>query len=251
MSDLDALLALQDLDSARDQVRHRRAHLPERAELATIDRQAAQLDTTIRTVTTARDEIAVRQAAIEAELAATEERAASVNRRLYGGEVSASRELQALAADVDSLKARASGLEDQVLELMEQREPLDAALTDGTAQRAALDERRQTTIGALAQSEVAVDEELARLDRRREESAQAVPADALATYERLRTRLDGVAVARLVGNHCDGCHLSLPSMELDRIRHLPPDEVVTCEQCGRILVRAAAPAKGGDSEGSS
>jgi predicted nucleic acid-binding Zn-ribbon protein len=45
-----------------------------------------------------------------------------------------------------------------------------------------------------------------------------------------------VAVARLVGNHCDGCHLTLPAMELDRIRHLPEDELVTCEQCGRILV---------------
>ena len=50
-------------------------------------------------------------------------------------------------------------------------------------------------------------------------------------------RFDGVAVARLVGSHCDGCHLTLPAMELDRIRHLPEGELVTCEQCGRILVR--------------
>ncbi|HEY3810738.1 MAG TPA: C4-type zinc ribbon domain-containing protein [Acidimicrobiales bacterium] len=247
MSDLDALLALQDLDTARDQVRHRGAHLPERAELAAIDRQAAELDTTIGAVTATRDEIAARQAAIEAELAATEERAAAVNRRLYGGEVSASRELQALAADVDTLKARASGLEDQVLELMEQREPLDAGLVDAAAQREALDERRRTLTGALAAAAATVDDELARLDRLREESAAAVPADALAAYERLRARLDGVAVARLVGSHCDGCHLTLPSMELDRIRHLPPDEVVTCEQCGRILVRVAS-GKGGEPE---
>jgi hypothetical protein len=34
---LDALLALQDLDTAIDQRRHRRAHLPERAGLADID----------------------------------------------------------------------------------------------------------------------------------------------------------------------------------------------------------------------
>ncbi len=81
-------------------------------------------------VTTTRDEVAGRQAALEAELAATEQRAASVNRRLYGGEVRASRELQALAADVDALKARASTLEDQVLELMEEREPSEARLAD-------------------------------------------------------------------------------------------------------------------------
>jgi uncharacterized protein len=58
----------------------------------------------------------------------------------------------------------------------------------------------------------------------------------LATYERLRARLGGVGVARLVGTHCDGCHLTLSAVELDRVRHLPDGEVYTCEQCGRILV---------------
>jgi predicted nucleic acid-binding Zn-ribbon protein len=27
---------------------------------------------------------------------------------------------------------------------------------------------------------------------------------------------------------------------VDHIRRMPPDEVVTCDQCGRILVREAA-----------
>ena len=43
--------------------------------------------------------------------------------------------------------------------------------------------------------------------------------------------------ARLVGGSCSGCHLVLPSMEVDRIRKAPPDAVITCDQCGRILVR--------------
>ncbi|MDQ1445435.1 MAG: C4-type zinc ribbon domain, partial [Acidimicrobiaceae bacterium] len=43
--------------------------------------------------------------------------------------------------------------------------------------------------------------------------------------------------AKLVGSNCSGCHLSLPATELDRIRHGSPDQVVFCDQCGRILVR--------------
>ena len=70
----------------------------------------------------------------------------------------------------------------------------------------------------------------------RAEAAAPIPPELLATYDRLRARLDGVAVARLVGNHCDGCHLTLPAMELDRIRHLARARWSTCEQCGRILV---------------
>jgi hypothetical protein len=64
----------------------------------------------------------------------------------------------------------------------------------------------------------------------------SVPASLVSTYERLRTRLGGVGVARVVGNHCDGCHLTLSAVELDHLRHLPPGEVATCEQCSRILV---------------
>jgi predicted nucleic acid-binding Zn-ribbon protein len=237
MAPLDALLALQDVDTAIDQQRHRRAHLPERAELTAIDADAARLGAVVAEVSAARDEVAGRQSRLEAELAATEQRAASVNRRLYGGQVSASRELQALSADVDALKARSSALEDQVLEVMEEREPFEVRLTDLSNQLASLATRRQAVAAALATAEQATDEQLEELVHRQSAVAGAVHDDQLATYDRLRGRLGGVAVARLVGNHCDGCHLTLPSMELDRIRHAPETEVITCDQCGRILVR--------------
>src|SRR3984957_2370183 len=148
--DLDALLALQDVDTALQQHRHRRAHLPERAELAAIDQQTAQLEREVREVGAGRDEIAGRQATVEADLAATEARAAAVNARLYGGEVRASRELQAMAADVETLKARASALEDHVLELMELREPHDARLARLSGQLGSLAARRTAAAAALA-----------------------------------------------------------------------------------------------------
>jgi predicted nucleic acid-binding Zn-ribbon protein len=235
---LDALVALQDADTAIDQLRHRRTRLPERAELAAVDQEADRLRAEAAGLTEGRDEIAGRQAALEAELEAIEARAASVNRRLYGGEVSASRELQALAADVEALQARASAVEDQVLELMEERQPVESRLDELFAQLARLEDRRQVASSRLASAESAIDGEVEEGQRRRTELAAAVSADLLDTYDQLRSRLAGVAVARLVGNHCDGCHLTLPAMELDRIRHLPDTEVVTCDQCGRILVRA-------------
>ena len=64
------------------------------------------------------------------------------------------------------------------------------------------------------------------------------PSTCSGTYERQRARLEGVAVARLVGGRCDGCHLTLPAVELDRIRHESAGTLEYCEQCGRILVIA-------------
>ena len=235
-ADLIALLEVQDLDLAIDQQVHRRRTLPERAELDAIDAEATGRLREEARASAARDEIAGREAKVEAELAATEERAAAVSKRLYGGEVSASRELQAMAADVDSLKARASDLEDHAIALLEEREPYDLQLAELAGALADLGERRQAVTAQLGVAESTVDAEVADLTTRRQAAAAAIPADLLSTYDGLRKRLDGVGAARLIGNHCDGCHLTLSSVELDRIRHLVTDEIITCEQCSRILV---------------
>ena len=66
--------------------------------------------------------------------------------------------------------------------------------------------------------------------------AAGLPADLAERYERLRSHLGGVGAARLVGDRCDGCHLTLPSVEVERIHHLSADTFATCPQCDRILV---------------
>jgi predicted nucleic acid-binding Zn-ribbon protein len=235
-SELAALLAVQDLDTSMDQHRHRRRNLPEREQLAALEAESQAAGAEAGRLGEQRDAVAEREAEVEAELAATEQRAAAVSRRLYGGEVSASRELQAMAADVENLTARASELEDQGLVLLEEREPLDNRMGELESQLSELDSRRRDVADTVAAAEAVIDEQIAELEKDRENAASAVPAELLATYERLRTRLGGIGAARLIGNRCDGCHLALAAAELDRIRRLAPGQVVTCEQCSRILV---------------
>lgn len=235
-SSLQQLLAVQDEDLALDQLRHRKAHLPEREELAKVDGEAGRLRAELDGVDSARTGLAERQARVEAELAASEERSAAIDKRLYGGGVSASRDLQAMSAELDQLKARTSTLEDSVLELLEELEPLDAKADDLRASLDRLGEQRTDLVGRVAEAEAGIDAKIADVANRRTEAASLVPDDLLATYERLRARLGGVGIARLSGNRCSGCHLTLSAMELDRVRHLPEGEVYTCEQCSRILV---------------
>ena len=59
---------------------------------------------------------------------------------------------------------------------------------------------------------------------------------AIARYDRLRARLGGVAVARLEGSRCGGCHLDLSAGELDQVRATGAGELADCPQCGRMLV---------------
>ena len=175
------LLAVQDLDLAADQLRHRRAHLAERSRLAEINEQIASLGREVAAVQVQLDALSARQSSLEAELAATEQRAASVSNRLYGGQVNASRELSAMAAELDQLKARSSSFEDDILLLMEERDPLEASAARVGASLEALGRDREEASAALSQAEAVLDEELADVVSRRVEAAAAVPPQLLET----------------------------------------------------------------------
>ncbi|HZQ26503.1 MAG TPA: C4-type zinc ribbon domain-containing protein [Acidimicrobiales bacterium] len=238
MSDaLHILLDVQEHDTAIDQLHHRRANLPERGDLASLEQRMASLDERLATVGARRDKVAGRQSALEADVNAAENRIAEVDKRLYSGTVSASRDLQAMSEEIEHLKARRSMLEDRILEVMEEREPLDAEVAALEAERVAAEEEAASVRVALGAAEAAVDQELAGVEAERAAVAGGVPADLLATYERLRAKLGGVGAAKLMGSQCSGCHLALPATELDRLRRGSPDDLVFCDQCGRILVR--------------
>jgi predicted nucleic acid-binding Zn-ribbon protein len=235
-ANLEALLRVQALDTDLDRCRVRHASLPERAELAAIDSQLVALEQRLAAAKAERDVVADRQASLEHNLAVVESRAADIKKRLYGGTVSATRELQAMAAEVDSLTDRASELESRALEAMDEREPLDASVDNIVGEKSSLLAARATVGERLAVREAEVAAETDALNSARAQAAANVPEELVVAYDRLRLRLGGVGIARLVGSRCDGCHLTLAATEIDHLRHQPSGTLNYCEQCGRILV---------------
>jgi predicted nucleic acid-binding Zn-ribbon protein len=231
------LLALQEHDTATDRLQHRKQTLPERAELAALEARLAAVEARMAEAAGRRDQVGRRQAELERELAASEARIVQIEKRMYSGEVSAMRDLQAMAAEVESLRGRVSSLEDLALAAMDEREPLDAEVDGLGVERNELASQAEAMRRAIAEAEAALDAEILEEQRRRQALAARLPADLLATYDRLRARFGGVGVARLEHGSCMGCHLRLPAVELERLKRLPPDALVFCDQCGRILVR--------------
>ena len=119
---------------------------------------------------------------------------------------------------------------------MEEEEPLDVALADHEQQAIAMGMEQDRLVAAVAEAEVEIRAAIAVAEAARKERAAGLPADLAERYERLRAHLGGIGAARLVGARCDGCHLTLPSVELERIHHLPVDTLATCPQCDRILI---------------
>ena len=237
MSRWDALLALQALDLRADQLTHRRATLPARAEIDKVLASLASLEAAAATAEGERHELARAQQRLEDEIATLTDKATQHDKALYSGSVTNPRELQAMQDEIAALKRRISQLEDQELEIMEQIEPVDAALAEAAAQRAALDADAVRWRAELAETEVAIDAELGEVSSERTTVVAEIEPELLATYERLRPQTGGIAVARLVGGSCGGCHLGLSAVEVDRLKKLPPEEAAHCEECGRLLVR--------------
>ncbi len=237
MTQFTSLLDLQDHDTAVDQVRHRLASLPERVALTANRAAVSGLSSRMATVQKERDELGARQEALEHQIGTARSRKAEIEKRMFGGQVTAARELQAMDEEVRHLGQHVRELEDRELEIMEELEPLDDRLTVAAAETATLEEEAGTLRAAITVAEGDLQGDLDRLLGERAALAGSVPAELLARYETLRTRLGGTGAARLVGGSCGGCHLVLPAMEVDRIRKAPPDAVMTCDQCGRILVR--------------
>ncbi len=237
MSRWDALLAVQDHDTHADQLVHRHKTLPERSELEGVMSQLVALDKRVVEVEAERHAMVRSQQRLEDDISSINDKATQHDKTLYSGSIGNPRELQALQDEIASLKRRVSQLEDQELELMEQIEPLDAELTRLTAERTALDERGASLRASIAEAEIAIESELAAVRAERETLMADVEPALQAEYEELRPQSGGIAIARFVGGSCGGCHLHLSAMEIDRIKKLPAEEPVHCEECGRLLAR--------------
>jgi predicted nucleic acid-binding Zn-ribbon protein len=237
MSRWAPLLAVQEHDTRADQLNHRMETLPLRAELAELEDNVLAVDERLADVQRRRDELARSQQRLEDEIASLSERANQAEKQLYSGAITNPRELQALQDDVASIRRRVGQLEDDELEIMELVEPVDAERSQLAGERDRLDAEGARLRAALAEAEAELEAQLAAVKAEREAATTEVPTDLWPEYDRLRARLAGVAIARLVGSTCQGCHLALPAVEVDRIRKLPLDDAVHCEECGRLLVR--------------
>jgi predicted nucleic acid-binding Zn-ribbon protein len=236
LEDLEALLLVQERDTALDRLRHRRASLPERAEL---EARAAEA----RARTSEREEVRAQHAVVQAaerklddEARTIGSHADEVDKKLYSGTVVSPRELQAMQADVEMLRKRRSELEDQELEVMEQREALDGELATLDGAIAALESDALSLADLIARTEAEIDAEIADETAARATLTAPVAPGLLADYEKRRVQNKGAGAARLVGTTCQACHLTIPSTEAEAIRRAAGATIAYCDNCGAILV---------------
>jgi len=234
----ETLLLVQAADTSADQLRRRRSHLDERAAVAAAEAAAVAAKRADEQEAERLATLAARQAELESQLATTEARAAAVEARLRSGESTAARDIVRWDEEVAHLRERATALEDKAFETLVEREAAEAEAAAAAERLAEAVAAVRAHRGTLAVAEQAVDAELARVAAERARLAPDVPGELLARYDRLRAHLGGTGAARIEDGRCGGCHLALSPRDLDDARRAAVEEVLTCDACGRILVRA-------------
>jgi hypothetical protein len=235
---LTHLLAVQDLDTSITQLEHRRDALVESSGLSAVEAELATLGVDRADAEARRGSLAASQSMLETQITGITERRDLVEKRMYGTTSSSGRDLQAMNEEVRHLTERRAELEEQELVIMLELDPIDAELAALRERMAPLEARAKELRSLVEQDRLEIDAAIASATGTRAAEATQLPAALSERYEKLRARLKGTGAARLIKSHCDGCHLELSSVEVERIRALPPGEVATCEQCGRILVPA-------------
>ncbi len=234
--DLDHLLAVQDLDTSVTQLQHRRQGLAAALGLIEVEAQLTRLGAERSVAEGRRQELAAAQGALEEQIAAITTRRDGIETRLYAATSSSGRDLQAMSDEVRHLTERRAELEDKELSSMLDQDAVDAELRSLVERADPIEARAAELREQLAAQEAEIDAALSEAFAARAAEAAQVPTALTDRYETLRARLKGTGAARLIGSRCDGCHLELSSVEVEKIRALPPGQVAACEQCGRILV---------------
>ncbi|MCE4263153.1 hypothetical protein CJ178_01240 [Rhodococcus sp. ACPA4] len=229
------LLDLAGVDAELTRIAHRRGALPEqqevdRLEAERISRKDASVGVEIQIDDIDRD---IRK--LEGEIDAVRQREDKDRTLLQSGNVAA-KQLTELEHELGSLVRRQGLLEDELLEVMEQREALQADYDHAGAQ---LSQAEEELIDAKRRRDDAM-ADLNKAQERcvadRERLVGEFPADFLAVYEKQRT-LGGPGAALLQARRCGACRIEIDRGEISRIAGTASDVVVRCPECGAIMVR--------------
>ena len=230
MSRASGLHRLQAMDLAADRIRVRQQEIE--AQLA----DSAELER-LRTDLAAASEAAQAAGAVvrTAHRVVQDQRhkLKETEQALYSGRSQTPKELAELQAEAESLKRHLDTLEDRYLEAMLSQDQVAAEERQSQLAVDSLMSDRSTLHSELQAELGQIRDRLNDFTIEREAALVSVSEPDRETYERLRSRLGGIAVAALEEASCGACGLRVSASREQVVR--AGVELVTCGQCGRVL----------------
>ncbi|HUF15354.1 MAG TPA: C4-type zinc ribbon domain-containing protein [Acidimicrobiia bacterium] len=232
LTSLADLLDLQEVDLQIDRLLDQRQSLPELEDYKTAHEQVQQKESELDTDAAHLKQLELDLDKAEGELELLELKLGEHETRLFAGGMSA-RETEHMRLEVQSLKGQRGAMEERVLGMLEDIDPVRARVAAIQAEIDQLNASKSELEASIKQQWKTIDAELARKEERKKDALAPIDHDLLELYEKLRGIKEGVAVAVYDHGVCGGCHMALSPAEQEEAFG---DELPRCVHCRRILV---------------
>jgi len=227
------LLDLAEIDVRVRRAAAAKANPPHAARVRELVALRAEQSQKAARLANTRDDLRAELRRIESDVEVVDARAARDATRLAAS--ANAKEAQGLESEIAALARRKSDLEDAELAVMER---LEAAEEELAAQEALVVETNAEGARLSAEGKAAV----ATAEREGDEAARdrsavsaSIDSALVAMYDRIASRGTGAGLLRR--GTCEACRMVLSGTDLSVIRQAAADDVVTCPECGAILVR--------------
>jgi predicted nucleic acid-binding Zn-ribbon protein len=149
--------------------------------------------------------------------------------------VNSERELKAVEAELNSLQARKSLLEDTELTLMQESEDAEKLIASLTIARSELNQQLEALLATVRGQTQNLSAASSELSQKRDAVAKQLEPALVEAYRRKAER--GVPVGQTLGRDCSACRLAINGVEFDAMMALPEDSLPTCPNCDAFIIR--------------
>ena len=148
--------------------------------------------------------------------------------------VKTNKEYSAIQHEILNAKAEKSGIEDDILTMMEDVDSHHQKIKECEDAAKKADEEIQNKRQAIQAAIADADARIQRIEEERTKLADTIPANLLASYERLtKGKPNTQAMAACRNFVCQGCRMSLTANTVNLL--MGANKLVYCKSCGRIL----------------
>jgi predicted nucleic acid-binding Zn-ribbon protein len=226
---LNMLTKLQEIDNTLDQLANSRVDLP--GEIERLKKQVQDMKEEIAQGEAKLAELEKERRQGELDLETAQDELKKYQQQLY--KIKTNREYDAIQVEIDVQKSRIAEVEENILNIMTTSEELTETLQE---RREELESRRAENVPRWEKLEkelFSIEDRMAMEQDRRKNVTVRLNEGVLASYERIRSGKNGLAIVAIRKRACGGCFKTLPPQKIQEVRTTA--KILTCENCGRIL----------------
>ena len=230
----DKLIRLQNVDTELNATLALLDAVPVRLEA--IDHQIKATAEIVALARTSSPAIEKKRRDLEGEVKDIKAYAAKFKRQL--NDVKTNKEYAALQKEINDTELKADKIEEEIINAMIAADDIEREIKSANGRQSEEKGRIEKDREAILREQKDLEARKAALLREREEIVPEIPPDQIKLYERIGKRSKGVALSPVTDDFCSICQMRVRPQMLNEL--MGRNALITCEACGRILLRPEA-----------